>query len=424
MAEKKNVLLISYYWPPSGGAGVHRWLRFSRYFQENNVNLTVYCPENAAWPAIDEELLNEVPAEVKVIRKKIFEPHKFLAKKGNAGVGFTQNKKPSRLQQLIVWVRGNLFIPDSRVFWIKPSVRFLSNYLKEHPEIDIIISTGPPHSMHIIANSLKKKFNLKWMADFRDPWTQIDFYQDLLPGKRADKKHRKLERECLTNADEVITVSDSCADGLAEIVPRKIHTITNGFIFPSFNPKSIELDEKFTISHFGSMSMPRNPLPLWKALSEILQENHRMKECLSVKLIGTVDYKVVESAKEYGVDAFLEIIPPVSHKESILLQQKSQILLLVANNAGNVKGILTGKIFEYFGAKRPIICIGQQDSDLEKLTKETDAGCFSDYDSYLELKDFLVSSFEKYAEKNLFHEAKNIEPYSSQVLVKKIVDLM
>lgn len=416
--------MISYYWPPSGGAGVHRWLRFSKYLNENDCNLTVYCPEDAAWPAIDEDLMKQIPDEVKVIRTKIFEPHKYLSKKGSAGVGFTQEKKASVLQKLIVWVRGNLFIPDSRVFWIKPSVRFLSKYLKSHPEIDVVISTGPPHSMHLIANQLKKKFDIQWIADFRDPWTQIDFYQDLLPGKKADQRHKKLERECLTNADEVITVSDSCATGLQEIVARPIHTITNGFIFPEFDAQKVDLDTDFTISHFGSMSMPRNPLPLWRALGELTRENKAFEARLKINLIGSVDYKVLGSAKEFGVDKYINVIPPVPHQESISLQQKTQLLLLVANNAGNVKGILTGKIFEYFGAKRPIICIGQKDSDLEKLTIETDAGCFSDYEAYLELKDYLVKSFNAYSENNLYHSPKNIQQYSSKELTKKLVKLI
>jgi len=334
--SNKNVLLITYYWPPSGGAGVHRWLRFSKYFVRQNINLTVYCPSQAAWPIIDEELEEQIPNGITILRRKIFEPHKILGKNNSKGVGFTENKKRSLVQKFVVWVRGNLFIPDSRIFWIKPSTRFLSNYLKEHPEINTVISTGPPHSMHIIANNLKKKHNFRWLADFRDPWTQIDFYHDLLPGRRADKKHRILEKLCLTNADEVITVSNSCASGLKKIVDREIHVVTNGYDFPVFELSEIKLDSMFTISHFGSMPFTRNPLVLWKALSELISEDSEFREHLCINLIGTVDYKIIDSAIENGLKEFVTVTPPVKHSKSIALQRTTQLLLLVANISGNV----------------------------------------------------------------------------------------
>ena len=260
----------------------------------------------------------------------------------------------------MIWVRGNFFIPDSRVFWIKPSTLFLSNYLTDHPEIDTIISTGPPHSMHLIALNLKEKFNVKWIADFRDPWTQIDFYADLLPGKRADKKHKRLEKKCLTVANEVVTVSEACASGLSEIIPRKIHVVTNGYNFPEFNSSEIEMDKFFSIAHFGSMPFTRNPEVLWKVLRKMIKEDSQFKEDLRINLIGTVDYQVIESFESMDLKENVHLLPPIPHQKSIELQRSSQILLLVANNSGNVKGILTGKFFEYLGAKRPIIAVGQK----------------------------------------------------------------
>lgn len=424
MKNEKNVLLITYYWPPSGGAGVHRWLRFSNYFKENNCNLTVYCPEDAAWPAIDENLNSQVSKDITVIRRKIIEPNKFLNRGKKAGVGFTQSKKQSVVQKAMIWVRGNLFIPDSRVFWIKPSARFLSNYLKNHPEITTIVSTGPPHSTHLIALKLKEKFNIKWIADFRDPWTQIDFYTDLLPGKRADKKHKRLEKLVLTKADEVVTVSKACAEGLEEIAKRKVHVVTNGYNFPEFDSSKIELNKNFTISHFGSMPFTRNPLVLWKVLGQLIPTNTELAEHLKINLIGTVDYQVIDSLKEFGLENYVTIIPPIPHQESILLQRSSQLLLLVANNSGNVKGILTGKFFEYLGAKRPIIAIGENDSDLKKIVNHTKCGCFADYSDEKTLSAFVSQSFKDYQSGNLSNIAINTEEFSSSNLVKKIIELV
>lgn len=416
--------MITFYWPPSGGAGVHRWLRFSKYFKENGCNLTVYCPEDAAWPVIDEELQKQVPEEVKVIRKKVFEPHKYLGKGSSKGTGFSQDKKAGLIQKLIIWIRGNLFIPDARVFWIKPSARFLSKYLTKHPEIDTIISTGPPHSTHLIAQKLKKKHKLKWLADFRDPWTQIDFYQDLLPGKRADAKHKKLEKMCLTEADEVITVSNSCATGLEEIGTRSIHVITNGYNFPEFDASKINLDKDFTIVHFGSMPFARNPQVVWNALSELVKLEPELASKLKINLIGTVDYQVIQAAEEAGLKSYLHLIPAVKHSESVIMQRQAQLLLLVANNTGNVKGILTGKFFEYLGAKRPIIAVGQKDSDLEAAFDSTQAGHFSDFNDTKSMKQYILDSFRLYQEHKLYHAPINIEQFSSEKLAKDFIKLI
>lgn len=424
MEERKNVLLITYYWPPSGGAGVHRWLRFSKYFSENKCNLTVYCPQDAAWPIIDEQLGQEVPKGITVIRRKIFEPQKFLSSQGGTGVGFTETKKQSFLKKAIIWTRGNLFIPDSRVFWIKPSIRFLSHYLQEHPEITTVISTGPPHSTHLIASALKKQLDLKWIADFRDPWTQIDFYEQLLPGKRADQKHKSLEKACLTEADEVVTVSNSCAEGLEVIGQRDVHVITNGYEFPDFNQADVVLDKQFTISHFGSMPFARNPLVLWKALKLVLAENESIAKQLNISLIGSVDHQVIASAKEYGLERFLSLVPSVSHQESISMQRSTQLLLLVANNTGNVKGILTGKFFEYLGAHRPILAIGEQDSDLHVAVNDTSCGFFSDYNDVGLLKKYLLESFDAFQKNTLRVKAKNLDQFNSAFLAKKFIELI
>lgn len=426
MEQKRTALLITYYWPPAGGAGVHRWLRFSQFFKENGWKLHVYCPKDAAWPTIDKDLQNQVSSDLTIVRRKIFEPHKYLGKKNNpnVGAGLTQTGKSNLIQRLIIWIRGNLFIPDARVFWIRPSARFLNQYLKAHPEIDTIISTGPPHSMHLIARRLKKRHRINWIADFRDPWTEIDFYQDLLPGKWADAKHKRLERSVLKEADTIVTVSASTAEGLEMIAQRKIEVVTNGFIFPKFDPHAVELDKKFTLAHFGSMPFARNPLVVWKALNALLKEIPQLTEKLEIKLIGPVDFQIIESLKENGLEKFVVSIPSVPHAESLKMQRCTQILLLVANNSGNVKGILTGKFFEYLGAKRPILAIGEEESDLSVVMTETHAGCFAGYHDVPTVFDYLKSSFEAYQQKNLFHQAQNLEPYSSSHLAKKFIDLM
>jgi glycosyltransferase involved in cell wall biosynthesis len=427
LEKERSALLITYYWPPAGGAGVHRWLRMSRYFKENGINLHVYCPQDAAWPIIDTQLNAEVSSDLTIVRRKIFEPHRYLGSKNNPnkGAGITQNQKAGLIQRLIIWIRGNLFIPDARVCWIRPSARFLKNYLKEHPEIDTVISTGPPHSMHLIARRLKSHFpQLNWVADFRDPWTEIDFYQELLPGKWADSRHKRLEKAVLSEANTIVTVSAACAEGLSNIVGRKVDVVTNGFIFPEFDAKQVVLDKTFTIAHFGSMPYSRNPDALWNALENIVERIPALKEALEIKLIGSVDFKIHEILKEKGLDQYVHSIPSVSHAESIALQRQTHVLLLVANNTGNVKGILTGKFFEYLGAKRPILAIGEKESDLENAMHATQAGLFADFWEAEEIGAFLEARYQLFLSKENYHLATNISPYSSKELTKQFIGLL
>ncbi|MGV3630206.1 MAG: glycosyl transferase family 1 [Bacteroidota bacterium] len=425
MPAQKHVLLITYYWPPAGGPGVHRWLRFSKYFSENGLQLHVYCPKDAAWPIIDPELSRQVAPEISEVRHSIFEPHKYLGKKNNPNVGggLTQQGKSSALQRLIIWVRGNLFIPDARVFWINPSYRFLKKYLREHPEITTVISTGPPHSLHVIALKLKQKISFKWIADFRDPWTEIDFYEDLNIGKYADNKQKSLEKACLQQADEVITVSDSCAEGLERIGKRPVGIITNGYDFPEFDPASVHLDEKFTLAHFGSMPASRNPEVIWKALGDLVAADASFKDKLRISLFGPVDYSVFGSLQQNGLSDFVSHVEMLKHSESILEQRKVQLLLLVANKTGNVKGILTGKFFEYLGAKRPILAVGLKDSDLEKAINDTRCGRFFDYNELEAVKNFLLESFRAYEAHDLKIEAQNLEQFTSRNLARKVCEL-
>lgn len=424
---EKKALLITYYWPPAGGPGVHRWLRFSKYFKENNCGLTVYCPENAAWPVVDNHLINEIPKDIKVIRKSIFEPQAYFQKKagftGGAGIG--NNGKMGLIKKIMIWIRGNFFIPDARKFWIKPSVKFLSDYLQKNSEITHLISTGPPHSMHVIALQIKKQFpHIKWVADFRDPWTEIDYYEELNLGKYADRKQKKLEKEVLSLADMVVTIGKDCADGLKRISNREIKIITNGFIFPEFDSNAIHLDKKFTIAHFGAMAASRNPELLWKALKELLNEISDLKNHLEINLFGSVDFSVEESLKKHNLIDYYTGVKNVSHTESIATQRSTQILLLVANKSINTKGILTGKFFEYLGAKRPILGIGAKGSDLEQIIHETQSGCFVDYNNLSSLKKWLNMSFESYLKHELHSNAKNVSQFHSKKLTMDYIRLL
>ncbi len=426
MSEKKKVLIISYYWPPSGGAGVQRWLKFAKYLPNFNWIPVIYTPSNPESPADDESLLKEIHPETIVVKKPIWEPYSWYKKiigqnknqRVNAGF-LAESEKPKKLERISVWIRGNLFIPDARKFWIKPSVRFLHKYLKEN-NIDTIISSGPPHSMHVIALKVKQKLNVKWIADFRDPWTNIDYYKDLLLTNRSDKKQKKLERDVLLNADCVITVGETMAQEFRHIGASKVELITNGYDaedIPELKPK---LDEKFSIVHVGAINKDRNHPIFVKALNELVSKNPELKNDLEIKLIGKVDHSVIEEIKKYNLLDNLKQVDYISHNKVLIELMKARLLYLPINNSPNAKGIVTGKVFEYLASQRPILTIGPTDGDMAAILKETKAGEIFDFEDFENVHAFIYKKYMIFKKNEEDFNSNESSIFSRAELTKKL----
>jgi glycosyltransferase involved in cell wall biosynthesis len=339
--------------------------------------------------------------------------------------GFLQEKeKPGIAEAIAVWLRGNFFIPDARRFWIRPSVKFLIKYLKENP-LDAIVSTGPPHSMHMIALQIQKKLHIPWLADFRDPWTGIDFYHQLKLTSLSDSIHHKLEKKTLSSATAVTVVSQDMADEFNGIVNRDYKLVTNGYDEEDISPlPQNQLDTKFTISHIGSINSCRNPVGMWKMLSEMVKVNHKFAKALQIKLVGKVDIGVLKSIEENGLTPFLSRIDYMPHQDAMLEIQKSQVLLLLINNTPNAKGILTGKVFEYLGSGRPILSIGPEDGEAAVILKDAEAGQTAGYENDEEMRRVLTEYFTKYGEKRLESNTGNQTKYSRKALTKKIAGIL
>lgn len=427
----KKVLIITYYWPPSGGAGVQRWLKFVKYLREFGWEPIVYTPENPEAPDIDNSLEKDIPDNLTVIKRKIWEPYtaykKFIGqeKEQKINAGFlSENKKPKLSENISVWIRGNFFIPDARKFWIKPSVKFLTNYLKNNP-VDAMISSGPPHSMHMIALGLKQRLGIPWLADFRDPWTNIDFYDDLKLSKYADKKHHALEQKVLKNADSVVLVSNGMADDFNKIYHRNYEVITNGYDSDDIsNGSKIELDKKFSISYIGTMVKTRNPISFWKAINQIINFNKEFAKNIEIKLIGKIDYSVQQSIEEFQLQKYITKINYLPHNEVIKLQKQSQVLLLLINNTPNAKMILTGKFFEYMASHRPILCIGPSNGDAVRILKETNSGLQGDFQDVKKIKENILNFYQLYKNQELSSDIKNIENYSRKGLTNRLVNVL
>lgn len=421
----KKVLIISYYWPPAGGSGVQRWLKFVKYFRDFDIEPVVYTVDNANYPIIDNTLENDIPPKIEVIKKSIWEPNNLVAFfKGNQSesAGFL-NESPSFFGKVSQFIRANYFIPDARKCWIKPSVNYLKKYLTEN-KIDVIITTGPPHSMHLIGLNLKKELPIKWIVDFRDPWTQIDYFHKLPLTKKAIKKHKNLEKQVLSDADLVVVVGDTMKNDFLKFNTKCI-TITNGFDSDlEKGEEEILLDSKFTITHVGLMNADRSPTVLWDVLEELIRENEDFRRDFKLQLVGKIDssvYKIIDKKK---LNNYTEIIDYLPHNEVLDYQKKSQVLLLVVNRVPSARGIITGKIFEYLQAKRPILAIAPKYGDLAEIIENSESGITIDFNDFENLKDVILKYYELFKNNSLVVNSKNISQYHRKELTKKMSELI
>ncbi len=422
----KKVLIITYYWPPAGGPGVQRWLKFVKYLSQFNIEPIVYVPENPHYPLVDDSLLNEIPENCTILKQPIKEPYelaKMVSKKKTQRIssGIISDKKQTLLEKLMLCVRGNLFIPDARIGWVKPSVKFLKAYLKVNP-VDVIVSSGPPHSLHLIGLGLKNETGIPWVTDFRDPWTSIGYHKKLRLSKRSQKKHKQLESKILTNCDAVIVTSPFTKRQFEKITEAPIALITNGFdveISPSKN-----LDSDFTISHIGSLLTERNPEILWKVLSELVQENEEFNARFKLQLAGVVSEDVLLSIKRFGLNDYVQNFGYVSHEKSIALQKNSQVLLLIEIDSIGTRAIIPGKLFEYMASQRPILALGPKESDMAPLIESTKTGSFFDYFQEKEMKKEILNWFESYKNNSLVSHSQGVEAYSRKNLTKQLIAIL
>ncbi|ADV50709.1 hypothetical protein Celal_3444 [Cellulophaga algicola DSM 14237] len=422
----KKVLIITYYWPPAGGPGVQRWLKFVKYLRDFNIEPVLFIPKNPNYPITDAAFLKEIPEGIKIIKQSIFEPYQlasFLSSKKTKRIssGIIQTKNQSFLEKILLWIRGNLFIPDARKYWIKPSVKSITKVLQEE-NIETIITTGPPHSIHLIGLALKERLGITWLADFRDPWTSIGYHKKLKLTRAAKKKHKFLEKRVLNIADTIVVTSPTTKREFEALTSQPISVITNGFDDQQI--QEIKLDAAFTMVHIGSLLSGRNPENLWRILSELLVSNADFKKVFKLKLIGVVSEDVLESIYAHHLKPYVDLVGYVSHNTALQAQKKSQILLLTEINSKETQGIIPGKLFEYLAAKRPILAIGPKNWDVSAILEDTKAGKTFDYTEDVKLKKLLLEWFEAYKTSSLNIAATNINKYSRRELTRKLAELI
>jgi glycosyltransferase involved in cell wall biosynthesis len=378
-----KVLIITYYWPPSGGSGVQRWLKFVKYLPSYQWEPHVFTPENPTFAIQDPSLEKDVPPEAEVIRFPIWEPYDifwrisrwFGPERQATSIAMVPSKNKTFFQTISTWVRGNLFVPDPRRFWVKPSVEFLSDYIASNG-IRTVITTGPPHSLHLIGLKLKSKDpKLRWLADFRDPWTEWGMWDSLMVSKFVRRLHKRMETRVLAGADEIITITPFYARQFEQLSRRPVRLLTNGFDEEDFGRISYGKTEKFIIRHIGIVNEKCDPRPFMEALKKRMSEDHDFAAQLQVEFIGEVhpDFRryVSEDAALKKVTVFPGSIP---HEDLIPLYGSSSLLLLILTGYRDAEGFLPGKLFEYFATGLPVLGIGPVKGDAANLMHETGAG--------------------------------------------------
>ncbi|MCF8463868.1 MAG: glycosyltransferase family 4 protein [Flavobacteriales bacterium] len=420
----KKVLIITYYWPPSGGAGVQRWLKFAKYLPEfgYEVHVLTVRPDRATYPQRDESLQTQVPKNVTVHCTNATNPFAIYSVfgKGAPSSGFANDDVSGikgLIKKLARFVRGNVFIPDPRKGWNRFAIE-KANELIDTLAIETVITTSPPHSTQLIGLELKKRKNIRWIADMRDPWTKIYYVSELLQTKWAQKKNGSLERQVLENADKIVTVSGNLADEFCELAPRlkreNVKVIPNGFDEDDFH-LNFSLERQFTIGYMGTITEQYDISSLLKAIgSGNLDAGFRF--------IGDVQAGMRNRLGE--VASRCEFTGYLNHDKAIEKAASCSILLLVIPKVEANKGILTGKIFEYLALKRPILAIGPVDGDAARILNETGAGKMFDYADVHGISKFLRERVRQFQAGEQHSEALGIHKYSRKGLTDQLVQIL
>lgn len=422
MASKK-VLIITYYWPPAGGISVLRCLKFAKYLREFGWEPIVYVPENADYPSYDDTNSKDIPEGITILKYPIWEPFSLFKKlsgrkkSDNANPVYQRDKKPSLIDKFSIWLRGNYFIPDARAAWIKPSVKYLSEYLSNNP-VDALLTDGPPHTNTVIACQLSKKFSIPWLADFQDPWTQVDYYKMMHIGRRADGIHKRLEQEAFRTAKKITIASPTWKKDLESIGANNVDVIYWGYDEDDFAPITPQKNtDHFVILHAGILGFDRLPDKFIKAVGDLAKANSQFRKKLLLKFYGPVDFELKELVQKEGLEQNTLFGGNISRQKVLEELMNANLLLLLLNKADNAQGRLPGKLYEYLRAYTPILCLGPEHSDASHILKETQTGDSLEYNDYEGIFKTITRAFEH---KSMDFKPQNIQQFDIKNQTEKV----
>ena len=407
----KKVLIITYYWPPAGGIGVHRFLKMARYLPDYGWEPIILTTRNGSYPYLDPDLEQDVPASVKVFRTTPLEPFLWYnwlrGKKGKqvevAVIGW--NSRKTWLQRFSEWIRANFFIPDARVGWYPSAVRKATEIIREH-QPDAIITTGPPHSTHLIGLRLKNKFNIPWIADMRDPWTRI-FYNFQLPRTCLTKKiDHYVEQAVIKNADRISVIGPGMKEHF-NTSPDKTDVVYNGFDEQDFLPNPARETDGFVIRFVGNMKANDDIPSFWKAFSRLRDTDPGFKQNVRLIITGRIDPKVMEVIENEKLKTVIEAEGFVPHTEAVHKMQDAQMLLFSVPVTPDGQLYITGKLFEYIGANCPILGIGPKGGDADQILRQSDANPLFDYDDVDGIYEALEAAYRQWTNDKKIQRKEN-----------------
>lgn len=431
----KNLLIIAYYFPPSGGPGVQRVLKHIKYLPEFGWNPIVYTVKDAQYPAYDYSLLKEIPENVKVYRGKIFEPYnvyrKIVGIKSTDPVDVNvikkENQKLSWKEKLSEFIRATFFIPDARMFWIFSGRKELKQILKEN-KIDAIYNSSPPYTTAIIAKRIKKILQVPWIAGFRDPWTGFISSPKRWLIPRLIDKH--LEKSVFQKADKVecawIGIIKDAIGKYPVLDASKFHHIPNGYDSEDYPKINWNGNDRFTITYTGSMYGRRNPSALFQAIEKLLNENLIKKDDFIIKFIGRFGREVNEMIENTSFRDSIEVINYLPHQESLIELLKSDALLLIVDESKESEEIVPGKVYEYIGTKKPILTIAPTNGAIAQLMQETGLGLVAHQSEQDKIASNFLSLFRIYKneEENLRIDNAAIAKYERRESAKQLSFLL
>ncbi len=424
----KRVLIISYYWPPAGGSGVQRWVKFAKYFPALGWQPVIYTPDNPEMIAKDDALGADVPPEAEVIRRKIVEPYgiyrSLFGRKGGgtSEVNPIHGGKKSLAARLSLFVRANAFIPDPRCLWIRPSVRFLKQYLQAHP-VDAIVSTGPPQSMHLIARGVARATGIPWVADFRDAWTKMFYYKHLPLTRWADALHRRQERSVLDEATRVVSVSPREQRDFQAMTRNTVFLLTNGYD-PDDYAATFTPDGCFNVTHTGLFAADGNSEALWRVLAAKKAADPAFAQALRIRFSGKTDAAVFASIRASGLGDCLVDNGYCSHPAAVAEQRGASVLLISLRREPEYASALPGKVFEYLASRRPVLGVGQPDSVMAEVVRGAGAGEVFDWEDEAGIRTFIDGVWERFRNGCSLDNPQDISRFSRKELARKYVELL
>jgi glycosyltransferase involved in cell wall biosynthesis len=435
MDTTQKVLVIAYYWPPSGGSGVQRWLKFVKYLPQFGWKPYVFTPENPSYPIIDESLVRNVPPEAEIVRYPIWEPYDAFKKlssvfDGNkkgvpSGTSMVSAKRMSAFQKVSTWIRANWFVPDPRVFWVKPSSQFLQEYLKKN-HITHIITTGPPHSMHLIGYALKMKNpQLIWYADFRDPWSEWGFLDSLGVGQRARRAHKVAEQKVLKRCDRILTITPFYQRQFAALSGRDVTLLTNGYDEEDFRSLRVVRQPKFVIRHVGTINEKCDPRPFVNALTTLIRGDADFRRDVQLDFVGDVHPQFREFVMSISdTKDITSFTPPVPHRALINLYGASGLLLLVLTGYKDAEGYMPGKLFEYIATGLPILGVGPEQGDAARLLDESGAGSMIDGSEATRIVNALRGAYDNWKSDRTTTHQSMADRYSRRGITGQLAGLL